>query len=170
MLVLPVLLAMGGMQPNPSVSVGGGGRHQTAGCAVLDSEYRAAGQPEYRLAFVKLASSEGVISDVGLHLTAPDPRNDIWYYFDHGSDPRVSLISTFNPTLKGWKANPDGGPRPFGSAQFLGMKEDDSLMVISPNSRSAGLKYIIIPELARIYRGAVPEYRPSAFVLIKCAR
>lgn len=144
--------------------------HAGPSCNILHARYDLAGAPEYHLQFVKLASSKEVISDIGIHIYSTDPKAELWYYLDEGSIPRVSLISTTDPTKPGWHAEPDGGIRPHGSATFIGMNEDGTIAPDAVNSSSSPPRYVIIPELAQVYKGLRINYWPGAFVLKSCRR
>lgn len=138
-------------------------------CKILKADYAAAGKPQYRLKFVKLGSP--AVSDIGLHIFSSDPRAELWYFPDEGSAPRVSLISTTNPTVPGWHPEPDGGVRPHGSATLIAMAADGTIMPNVVTSRSRAPRYVIVPELGQVYKGiGSVAYWPAAFVLKSCHR
>lgn len=141
--------------------------HAAPSCDILHARYDLAGEREYHLQFVKLASSKEVVSDIGIHIYSTDPKAELWYYLDEGSIPRVSLISTTDPTKSGWHGEPDGGIRPHGWATFIGMNDDGRIMPLAPTSHSLPPRYVIVPELAEVYRHIVP-YEPGAFILKSC--
>jgi hypothetical protein len=149
---------------------GANAEHGTAAapCDILNARYVAAGEPRYRLTVARLASTKEVMSDIALHIEPSSAKGEIWYYLDQGSRPRIWLISTTNPTAKGWQAVPDGGNRPYGSATLIAMTKDGRILDAAPKSTSAAPHFIIVPELAEIYRDVEHGYRPAAFVLAGC--
>ena len=142
-------------------------RHSTQSCDILHAEYDAPATPRFHLRFVRLASSAGVVSDIGLHIFSDDPRAELWYYPDEGSAPRISLISTTDPTATGWHAEPDGGVRPHGTATLIAMRDDATIWPSAPSSQSPPPRYVIVPELGEVYRHIV-RYWPAAFVFRRC--
>lgn len=137
-------------------------------CPTIKSSYVAAREAGYRLTFGRLSSRESVIGDVAVHIEAPSKRGEIWYYFDEGSLRRISLISTTDPTRRGWHANPDGGPRPHGTATYIGMDAAGRIAELAPKAASKAPHMIVIPELAEVYRSVNMQYTPAAFVLSGC--
>ena len=144
-------------------------RHSLQTCDILHVEYVAPGTPSYHLRFVRLASRAGVVSDIGLHIFSDDPRAELWYYPDEGSAPHISLISSTDPTARGWHAEPDGGVRPHGSATLVAMRDDLTIWQTSPSSRSIAPLYLIVPELGEVYKNTA-RYWPAAFVRRGCLR
>jgi len=141
----------------------------TGGCTIASAKYVAVGQPQYRLSFARLGSGSGTMSDVALHVRSGSGGGEAWYYFDRGSARRVALVSTNDPTSPGWKAQPDGGVRPFGSATFIGMSKAGAIADMVPNSSSAAPDFVVIPELAETFRGREYAFRAAAFVLDSCS-
>lgn len=137
-------------------------------CDLLHADYVAPGKSQYRLRFVMLASPKGVVSDIGLHIFSTDRKAELWYYPDEGSAPRVSLISTTNPTKPGWHSEPDGGARPLGSATLIAMDVDGRIAPDAVNSKSVPPRYVIVPELGSVFKGLNRDYRPAAFVFKSC--
>ena len=142
----------------------------TTKCSMLDAVYESADDPRFTLTASKLASHSEVVSDIGLHLHSSSPEDESWWYFDEGSARRISLISTLDPTVTGWKAETDGGIRPYGSPAFIGMSIKGAILDSAPQAKSEAPYYIIIPELAEMYRKHPREHRPSAFVFSSCNR
>lgn len=138
-----------------------------AHCDILHARYQAPGAPAYHLHFVRLASREGVVSDIGIHIFGNDPKAELWYYPDEGSARKISLISTIDPTRHGWHAVPDGGVRPHGSATYIGMHSDGIIDEDAPTSGSQAPAFVIIPELGQVYKN-LAEYPLAAFVLRGC--
>ena len=137
-------------------------------CSMLDAVYKSADDPRFILTAARLASHSEVVSDIGIHLRSNSPEDESWWYFDEGSARRISLISTLDPTLAGWKAEPDGGTRIYGSSAFIGMSDKGDIVESAPQANSEAPYYIIIPELAEMYRKHKKEHRPSAFVFSSC--
>jgi hypothetical protein len=120
-------------------------------CTFERAHYRT---PQMTLSFVGIGGHEDMVSDLAMHVRDRRTGRDIgWYYFDQGSAPRISLISTTDPTVRGWKHDPDDGERPHGSATFLGMNADGSLLQSPPSSRSRATQFVIIPELGEVLKG-----------------
>ena len=139
-----------------------------AQCSMLDAVYKSADDPGFTLTAARLASHSEVVSDLGIHLHSNSPEDESWWYFDEGSARRISLISTLDPTVAGWKAEPDGGTRVYGSPAFIGMSIKGNILESAPQANSEAPYYIIIPELAEMYRKHKKEHPPSAFVFSSC--
>lgn len=139
-------------------------------CNMLNAIYKAADDPSFTLTAAKLASHSEVVSDIGLHLHSNNPEDESWWYFDEGSARCIALISTLNPTVAGWKAEPDGGTRIYGSPAFIGMSVKGKILESAPQANSIAPYYVIIPELAEMYRKHKREHRPSAFVFSGCKK
>jgi hypothetical protein len=147
-------------QPGPSM------------CDITRASYIAAGQPDYRLSFARLRSSDGLVTDLGLHVRSASGKVDLWWFFDQGSKPRIWLISTPDPTAADWTVPPpDGGVRVTAALTFIGMMKNGAIMSSSPNSGSPPPDYVIIPEAASLFDGLGERaYTPAAFVLQGCDR
>ena len=123
-----------------------------AKCSMLDAVYKSADDPSFTLTVARLASHSEVVSDIGLHLHSNNPEDESWWYFDEGSARRISLIATLDPTVAGWKPEPDGGTRVYGSPTFVGMSANGDIVESVPQANSMAPYYVIIPELADMYR------------------
>jgi hypothetical protein len=137
---------------------------------VSHARYKSIKNPSYDLAFSTVADANGLVSDVAIEIRESTSTRKTWYYFDEGSSQRISLISTDNPTAKGWHAVPDGGVRPHGPATYIGMDRLGNISWLSPKSTANAPYFIIIPELADTLRHERVAFNPSAFVLTKCDR
>ena len=141
-----------------------------AGCDMLHAVYRAADDPHFTLTAARLASHSGVVSDIGLHLQSKNPEDESWWYFDQGSGHWISLISTLDPTVTGWVAEPDGGTRVHGALTFIGMNVKGDILEDSPQSKTLAPYYVIIPQLSEAYRKHQKQHSAGAFVLSGCRR
>ena len=142
--------------------------HVVRRCSIITSEYRSKENPSYTLTFHRVSSRTGLPSDVAVLIKDGKSGADTWYYFDEGSALTVSLISTDNPTIKGWQASVDGGVRPHGPATFIGLTKGGKILNTSPTSSSAAPESIIIPELAQTLRNSRTQFSPSSFQLNGC--
>src|SRR4051812_22204866 len=88
-------------------------------CTIGDAVYTMPAS-QLRLSFVGIGKRRDLISDIAVHITEPRSHRQFWYYFDEGSAPKVSLISTTDVTARNWRPNADGGERPYGYATFIG--------------------------------------------------
>lgn len=145
-------------------------RAATAGCPYLAARYRPP-SGEISLQFLKIPQSRGQVSDLALRIRDERSGKDVgYYYFDEGSAPKISLISTTNVSVPGWRANPDGGIRPHGPATFIGMSSDGLIEQSPPSSRKTAPRFVIIPELGAVLKGSrISVRRYDAFTLVSCA-
>lgn len=59
----------------------------------------------------------------------------------------------------------------YGSATFIGLREDGHILQTSPSSRSTAPRYIVIPELGQVFKTAnFPGLTNNAFVLASCEK
>jgi hypothetical protein len=124
------------------------------------------------MSFPDVAKQNELISDIAVRIRNLKTGQDLaWYYFDEGSAPRISLISTTDVRRSEWSPDPDGGRRPYGSATFIGLREDGHILQTSPSSRSTAPRYIVIPELGQVFKTAnFPGLTNNAFVLASCEK
>jgi hypothetical protein len=162
--MLLLTLALAAATPHASMAP-----ETSASCDITRALYVAAGEPQYRLSFERLPHHEGVIGDLALHIRAPSPAGELWYYFDQGTIPRVALISSTDPMVPGWRPDLDGRARPHGDLTYVGLTADGQIAASAPTSRSAPPRFVVIPELAETYLHIEPNYLPAAFVFSGCA-
>lgn len=136
-------------------------------CTIGQSLYESSRNRSYTLSFVSLKPADYQVSDTAIRIESKSNNTVIWYYFDQGAIPRVALISTTNPTKVGWHVEPDG-LRPNGTATFVGMDNQGNILDRAPKFHSLAPKFIVIPELAEVYRNSRHAFRPAAFVFKSC--
>lgn len=124
------------------------------------------------LDFLKISPARGMVSDLALRVRAQRSAKDVaYYYFDQGSAPKITLISTTDVSARGWRVNPDGGIRPHGTATFIGMAADGRLEQTAPTSKTMARRFLIIPELGQVLKASgISVRRDDAFVLASCKR
>lgn len=151
------------------------------GCSFL-STMASAGQcrysaahyssPDHRLAvdFIKIHASPGLVSNLAMRVRDESARRYVaYYYFDEGSAARIALISTTDVSRPGWRADPDGGARPHGTATFIGLSGNGRLEQTAPSSANRAPQFVIIPELGQLLKASgVSIRRNDAFTLTSC--
>ena len=160
---LYLALAILGVSISPAASTRSG-----AACRLIDTTYVSSSTDRLQISFARLPAAAGALNDLALHLRSRDRSVERWYYFDEGSARRVALISTLDPTGKGWKVSPDG-KRPFGNVTYIGLDGLGDIAEAAPTRTQSPPRYIIIPELAEALRTVAPGYRSSAFRIKGCA-
>jgi hypothetical protein len=139
-------------------------------CALGDATYISP-VSHLRLSFLGIEKRRDLISDIAVHITEPRSHRQFWYYFDEGSAPKVSLISTTDVTARNWRPNPDGGERPYGYATFIGMRKSGEILFDAPSSKSTAPHYVLIPELAGVFKTIrLWGVDANAFVLTDCSK
>ena len=126
----------------------------------------------FSIRFVKVPRLRGQVSDLGLRVRDEHARKDVvYYYFDEGSAPRITLISTTNVSLAGWRANPDGGVRPHGAATFIGLDPNGHIDQTAPSSEASAPRFVIIPELGEVLKNSgISFLRNDAFIRTSCSQ
>lgn len=146
-------------------AVGAGARD----CTLRNASY-AAPVSHLRLSFAFVGRPHELVSDLALHIVEPRSKKQFWFYFDQGSAPQVSLISTTDATKPNWSPNPDGGVRPYGTATFIGLRKDGRILFDAPSSKTLAPQYIIIPELAALFKAIrLWGVDANAFVFTSCS-
>lgn len=154
----------------PAVAIVAAPAIASSQCTFNQAEYST---PDSRLnlSFVNIGHRSDITGDLALRISdARTGKNLFWYYFDEGSLPRTTLISTTNVLSANWHPDPDDGDRPYGTAIFVGMNRDGRLLQSAPTSSQRATSYILIPDLAEVFKVARMWGRTNgAFVLKSCA-
>src|SRR4051812_48175499 len=91
------------------------------------------------------------VSDLALRVRDERSTKDVvYYFFDEGSAPFITLISTTDVRQRGWHIDPDGGIRPHGTASFVGLHTNGRIEQSAPWSGQWAAPIIIIPELGQV--------------------
>ena len=123
------------------------------------------------LSFIDIGRRRGIISDLAVRILERRTHHEFWYYFDQGSAPKISLISTTGVTGPTWSPGPNGGKPPYGTATFIGLRKSGEILFDAPSSKSAAPDYVIIPELAGVFKTMrLWDVDANAFVLIGCSK
>ncbi|WP_336959851.1 hypothetical protein [Sphingobium aquiterrae] len=91
-----------------------------------------------------------------------------WLPWNGGTNGLRNVASTTDVTVKNWQPpNPDGGPRPYGNRQYLGLDADYNIINDIPREGSPAPAHMLFPDSAG--SGDIAFSKKQFFDLISCS-
>ena len=128
-------------------------------CPVEQARYALRTEPTVSARFMRLESGADWPQGLALRLDFHGRRE--WFLpWNGGTDGRQNISSTLDPTRPGWAPpSPDGGPRPLGDFEYIGLDETYRLLTSAPTRGETAPAHFLIPHLDDALRHP-PSDRP----------
>lgn len=146
-----------------------------ANCPVENAHYRLRHAPEVEAYFRKVDSGSDWPSGVALAIHFRGSGHTYWWLPGiPGSDRHQALFSTTEVTAPGWRPpSPDGGPRPYGSTEYLGLDASYDILGDMPHRGSTAPAHMLLayagnPEFSHGAGNSIPNFK-QFFDLVSCS-
>jgi len=118
-----------------------------ANCPVEQARYVLRTEPTVVARFMKVES--GADWPQGLALRLDFHGRHAWFLpWNGGTDGRQNVSSTLDPTQPGWTPpSPDGGPRPLGDFEYIGLDATYRLLEAAPKRGEPAPAHFLLPHL-----------------------
>ena len=144
-------------------------------CPVDTAEYVLRGDPGVTASFRPVDSGPDWPSGLALWIRIARTGQDSWWLpWNGGTDDKQNLASTSDVMAPGWRPpSPDGGPRPAGDIEYIGMNRDYDVADAVPRRGERAPAHFLLPHLGEAlwYHGKPPHAdRPGKrfFDLVAC--
>ncbi len=119
-------------------------------CPVERAHYVLRGHPDVTADFRPVATTRDWPSGLALGIRNGDSSQTSWWVpWNGGSDGLQHVASTEDVTARGWHLpDPDGGPRPFGDRQYLGLDATYSILGDVPRRGTPAPAHMLFPDSA----------------------
>jgi hypothetical protein len=116
-------------------------------CPIEDARYALRTEPSVAARFLRVDSGPDWPQGLALRLDFHGRRE--WFLpWNGGSDGRQNMSSIPDPTTPGWKPpSPDGGPRPLGDFEYVGLDATYLLLEAAPKPGSVAPAHFLLPHL-----------------------
>jgi len=140
-----------------------------AECTVQNAQYVLRHAPEITANFRPVDSGKNWPSKVAFEVHNHKLGETSWWLpWLGGTDNLQNLASTTDVTANGWQPpDPDGGPRPLGNREYLGMDAYYNVINDVPYLGKAAPVHILIPEAGSSHERTFPE--KQFFDLVSCS-
>lgn len=129
----------------------------TLACPVEGARYQLRTATSYTAEFLAVDSGPEWPNGLTLKMTSAKTRQVYWFLpWNGGSDLRRHMASTTDVTAPGWTPpSPDGGPRPFGDLEYIGVDAAFQVLAATPGRGDRAPAHFLLPDL-----GQALWYRP----------
>lgn len=140
-----------------------------AECPAENAQYVLRHAPEISARFRAVDSGRNWPSNLAFEVYNHKLHETSWWLpWPGGTDNLQNIASTTDPTTKDWKPPaPDGGPRPLGDRQYLGMDADYDVINDIPHRGKPAPAHSLIPEAGSSHDHTFPE--KQFFDLVRCS-
>ncbi|MEG8039357.1 hypothetical protein QP166_08385 [Sphingomonas sp. LR60] len=116
-------------------------------CAVERAHYALRHHPEVTAAFHPVESGADWPARVALTVRNAEAKTTSWWLpWDGGSNGLQNIASTDDPNAPGWHPpSPDGGPRPHGDREFIGMDAQYLVLSAAPKRGARAPAHFMLP-------------------------
>lgn len=116
-------------------------------CPVDRSNYIMRHHADISMRFVKVDSGPDWPSNLAMVVSPSSLGNKSWWLpWNGGTDGLQNIASTTDVTKPSWKApSAEGGSRPYGDRQYIGMKSDYNLIDHAPVLGEPAPAHILLP-------------------------
>ena len=123
-----------------------------ANCPVEQARYALRTEPAVVARFMLVESGPDWPQGLALRLDFHGRRE--WFLpWNGGTDGRQNISSILDPTRSGWKPpSPDGGPRPLGDLEYVGLDETYLLLEAAPKRGEKAPAHFLLPHLDDVLR------------------
>ncbi len=130
-------------------------------CPVETARYTLRGDPSVTASFRAADTGPDWPSDLVLRIHFARTGHDTWWLpWNGGTDNRQNLASTTDVRAAGWRApSIDGGPRPLGSIEYIGMDESYDIQDAVPKRGTEAPGHFLLPHLGEaVWYHGQPAY------------
>jgi hypothetical protein len=116
-------------------------------CPIEGARYALRTEPTVAARFMRVESGRDWPQGLALRLDIHGRRE--WFLpWNGGTDGRQNVSSTLDPTQPGWTPpNPDGGPRPLGDFEYIGVDATYLVLDSAPKRGGAAPAHFLLPHL-----------------------